>query len=126
MTITEYINAAKAMDYKESQHDCMTWAGNWVDMNLGTSLMDEIFGSYSSLLEGLRKHSSFGVMKSVQDHLERTSLVLSDNPTEGAVCIMQNGYPALWDGVSCVSPLPAMAGVAIMNKKHAIKFYNLP
>lgn len=126
MKIKKYIKKAKRKAYQESHHDCVMFIAGWVDNQIETKFTEELKDSYKSTLEGLRTHASKGLSLAIESKLESVGLYPSNTLLKGAVCIMDNGYPSIYDGESCVAPLPAMAGIAMINPRNIAKFYNIP
>lgn len=126
MKLEEYIHKAKSTRYEESRHDCIMWVAGWVDINIQTSFVRDLAKTYKSINEGLRKHAPSGIADAIDNNLNEAGVYSSNTLLKGAVCIMDNGFPAIYDGESCLAPLPAMAGLAMINPCHIIKHYNLP
>lgn len=125
MTFDHYINIKKVTGYEESNHDCAMFCAEWVDISTGSNIGEKLKDSYRSMLEGLRLHARDGISEAVDLELKKINIEETLSPIKGDLAIMENGYPALFDGVDCVAPLPMMTGIALINKKHAIRFYRI-
>jgi hypothetical protein len=120
--LNSYLRETFADPYVIGKSDCLLFVAGWVDRAGGSSLVDEVAGSYDTYFRGLHKWAPTGVQEALRVKL----LAMGWQPVAtgvryqpGDVILTDLSGPGIWRGRSIVCKPTGAAGQMHLHIRHA-------
>lgn len=109
--------------YKPGEHDCVLFIARWADIVAGSSIENELRGSYKTHFEGLKLHARKSTISAaVEARLLAAGWQLVPGTAEfqeGDIILTDGDHPGIWRGKSIVATAFGFAGHAYLHRRHA-------
>jgi hypothetical protein len=121
--LDEHLKQTFGLRYKPGEHDCVLFLARWADIVAGSSIENELRGTYATHFQGLRRHAAkTTICGAVEARLLAAGWQLVPGTAEfqkGDIILTDIDHPGIWRGKSIVATAFGAAGHAYLHRRHA-------